>query len=510
MFAQMLENISKIIILDFGSQYTQLICRRLREAGIYSEIVPFDARCELNKNVKGIVLSGGPASANAEDLLVPTWVWQSNLPVLGICYGMQAMAQHFAGRVESGAEREFGLSHLNIVQQGMPLVDKAQVWMSHGDHVACVGPEFNIMAKNNTGVAVAMAHKHLNYYGVQFHPEVTHTQGGKEFLTWFAREICLCSFDWQQANIAQNLIEVIRQEVGSEKVLLAVSGGVDSTVVAHLLKVALGDNFQAVFVDNGLLRKNEVAQVKQMFADSMIPLDVINAKSEFYLALAGVTEPEAKRKVIGELFIRLFENYTKAKTDYHWLAQGTIYPDVIESAGNSNSKADVIKSHHNVGGLPKEMQFKLLEPLACLFKDEVRSLGDYLGVPHAMIYRHPFPGPGLGVRIIGEITEERVKILQEADAIFMDSIKDIYHDLSQAFAVLLPVKSVGVVGDQRAYGYVLALRAVVTSDFMTAKSASIPFEILNSAARKIVNVVPEVARVVYDITDKPPATIEWE
>jgi len=509
MFTEMLDNVPKILILDFGSQYTQLICRRLRELGIYSEIQAYTNN-NIPQNLHGIILSGGPASA-VQDVLIPEWVWKLQLPVLGICYGMQAMANKFGGCVVSGGAREFGLAYLQVKKPVvMPVVDQAKVWMSHGDHVLNVGPEFEVWAENESKVAVAMAHKSKPYYGVQFHPEVTNTENGSKLLEWFASQICQCPNSWQQSDIAQNLINTIKTNVGDEKVLLAVSGGVDSTVVAMLLQAAIADKFHAVFVDNGLLRKDEVEQVKAMFFAANVSLSVIDAKDKFYNALKGITEPEQKRKLIGKLFIDIFQEFSQNKSDCKWLAQGTIYPDIIESAGKNKLQAEVIKSHHNVGGLPDDLQFKLLEPIACLFKDEVRALGAYLKVPHKMLYRHPFPGPGLAVRIIGEVTQERVAILQKADAIFMEAISDIYHDLSQAFAVLLTTKTVGVVGDQRTYGYVLALRAVVTSDFMTAESANIPFSILNNAARKIVNAVPEVARVVYDITDKPPSTIEWE
>lgn len=506
----MLQNLSKIIILDFGSQYTQLICRRFRELAIYSEILTVTGDKPDLSFVQGIVLSGGPGSTVGLDTLVPEWVWQVDLPVFGICYGMQAMAVRFGGKVVSGSAREFGFSQIKLVTADMPLHESAQVWMSHGDHVAEYGEEFELVATNQNHVPIAIKHKSRPYFAVQFHPEVTHTDSGPELLNWFARSVCHCKQNWQSADIYTNLIAQVKADVGSEKVLLAVSGGVDSTVVAFLLQKALGENFQAVFVDNGLLRANEVDQVLAMFAQAKINIVSIDAKINFYQSLSGVVEPEAKRKQIGKVFIDVFQEYANQQDNFVWLAQGTIYPDIIESAGKGNEHAEVIKSHHNVGGLPEDIKFKLLEPLSCLFKDEVRALGGYLGVPEVMTKRHPFPGPGLGVRILGEVTPEKVSILQKADVIYMECIADIYSELSQAFAVLLPVKSVGVIGDQRTYGYVVALRAVTSDDFMTARAAEISFSILQTAARKIVNSVPEIARVVYDITDKPPGTIEWE
>ena len=502
--------IAKIIIINFGSQYTQLICRRLRELNILAEVVSKDYQL-IDNSVLGIILSGGPCSATDTSIEVPDWVWQSGLPVLGICYGMQAMVKVFGGRVDSGHAREFGLSKVMLQEQAtIAIPSGSNVWMSHSDHVQTIPGDFLVAARNQDGTIVAVENTSKHYYGVQFHPEVTHTEYGKELLFWFANSVCACPQDWQEQDIAKDILAAVQDQVQDEKVLLAVSGGVDSTVLANLLKQSLGDNFTAVFIDNGLLRKNEVEQVKCMFAAMGIKLDAIDAKSEFYTALSGVTEPEQKRKIIGKTFIDVFESYTKDKHDFKWLAQGTIYSDVIESAGKSNDSADVIKSHHNVGGLPADMQFKLLEPLAYLFKDEVRSLGRFLGLSDKVLLRHPFPGPGLAVRILGEVTAEKVALLQEADAIFMDCLADIYNDISQAFAVLLPVKSVGVVGDQRSYGFVLALRAVVTTDFMTGKAAHIPYDILCMASRKIVNSLPQISRVVYDITDKPPSTIEWE
>lgn len=504
------KNIPKIIVLDFGSQYTQLICRRLRELEIYAEIVHIKNPIELTANIEGIILSGGPASVSTKEHKVPDWVWDSGLPVFGICYGMQAMAEKFSGMVLSGGKREFGLSSLSLVKDNsMPLIQGSKVWMSHGDHVERVSGGFSIVAENPDGVTIAISNTSKHYYGVQFHPEVNNTEGGKDIIEWFVRKICGYKYRWQKEIISDMLITGIQNHVGDKKVLLALSGGVDSSVVAMLLQKAIPGQFSAVFVDNGLLRKSEVDQVLQMFASSGINVNVVDAKSIFYDALLGVVDPEQKRKIIGKTFIDVFDEFT-ANQDFAFLAQGTIYPDIIESAGNDGSLADVIKSHHNVGGLPETMKFALLEPLSCLFKDEVRSLGRHLGLPHRMVFRHPFPGPGLAVRILGEVTSDKVKLLQKADEIFMDTIDDIYDDISQAFAVLLPVKSVGVVGDQRTYGYVIALRAVVTVDFMTGEAADIPFNTLKSAARKIVNELPEISRVVYDITDKPPSTIEWE
>jgi len=517
----------KILILDFGSQYTQLIARRVREANIYSEIHPFDMSADDIKafNPKAIILSGGPESVTIEsNIKVPEIVFQMNVPVLGICYGMQTMAAQLGGKVESSNMREFGYAQvrarghttlLNDIQdetnsEGHGLLD---VWMSHADKVVELPDGFKVMASTDNAPIAGMADDDRNFYGVQFHPEVTHTKQGQAILQRFLHVIAGCQSLWNMDNIAEDAIKTIRARVGKDNVLLGLSGGVDSSVVAALLHEAIGDQLTCVFVDNGLLRLHEGDQVMETFAAHMgVKVIRVDAESRFLNALKGVSDPEQKRKIIGKNFIEVFHEEADKLQGIKWLAQGTIYPDVIESAGAKTGKAKVIKTHHNVGGLPDDMQFELVEPLRELFKDEVRKLGVQLGLPKNMVYRHPFPGPGLGVRILGEVKKEYADLLRQADAIFMDELdkQDLYDKTSQAFAVFLPVKSVGVMGDARKYDYVIALRAVETIDFMTARWARLPYDFLETVSSRIINEVDGISRVTYDISSKPPATIEWE
>lgn len=519
----------KILILDFGSQYTQLIARRVREIGVYSEIFPYDADIEAIKAFapRGIILSGGPESTTMTDSpRAPDIVFSQDLPVLGICYGMQTMTKQFGGEVLASDHQEFGHADLSL-NNTMPenplfagIGKTAQsnqkhldVWMSHGDKVTELAPDFVTLASTPSCPFAAMAHKTRPLFGIQFHPEVTHTQQGLEILKNFVVNICGCKTEWTTENIAHEIIADLKEKIGDDKVVLGLSGGVDSSVVGTLLHQAIGDKLTAIFVDTGLLRLHEGDQVMDLF-QSHFGMNIIrvNAESRFMQALAGVADPEQKRKIIGRLFVEIFEEEASKIQDVKYLAQGTIYPDVIESAGAKTGKAHVIKSHHNVGGLPEEMQLQLVEPIRELFKDEVRALGESLGIPHNMLYRHPFPGPGLGVRILGEVKKEYADILRQADAIFIESLYESgwYDKTSQAFAVFLPVKSVGVTGDGRRYEYVIALRAVQTIDFMTAKWAELPYELLGKVANRIMNEVRGVSRVVYDISGKPPATIEWE
>ncbi|MEZ5570289.1 MAG: glutamine-hydrolyzing GMP synthase [Halioglobus sp.] len=518
---------SRILILDFGSQYTQLIARRVREVGVYSEIRAWDMREDDIRafQPKGIILSGGPESVVVEGSpRVPACVFELGVPVLGICYGMQAMAVQFGGRVEGSPVSEFGYAQIRVVaesgllhdirdhidEQGSGLLD---VWMSHGDKVVQLPADFEVIAETGSCPIAAMAHRDKPFYGIQFHPEVTHTLQGKRIVEHFVLEQCGCEALWTPANIVEDAIERVRAKVGPDKVLLGLSGGVDSSVVAALLHRAIGDQLTCVFVDNGLLRLHEGDQVMDMFARNM-GVKVIRSDCEalFLGKLAGVSDPEAKRKIIGNTFIEVFDREAAKLRDVNWLAQGTIYPDVIESAGADTGKAHTIKSHHNVGGLPDDMQLELVEPLRELFKDEVRKIGLELGLPYDMVYRHPFPGPGLGVRILGEVKKEYAELLRQADAIFIEELhrSDYYQKTSQAFAVFLPVKSVGVVGDGRRYEYVIALRAVETVDFMTARWAHLPYELLERVSNRIINEISGVSRVTYDISSKPPATIEWE
>ncbi len=517
----------RILILDFGSQYTQLIARRVREAGVYCEILPFDVDAARVREFapRGIVLSGGPESVTqAATPRVPESVFELGVPVLGICYGMQAMAAQLGGTVEPSGKREYGYAQVRVrghsrllrdiedhaSPEGYGLLD---VWMSHGDRVAALPPGFKVIATTDSAPLAGMADDERGFYGLQFHPEVTHTRQGARILGRFVHEICGCGTLWTPAQIIDDSIGRVRAAVGDAPVLLALSGGVDSSVVAALLHRAIGERLTCVFVDNGLLRLHEGDQVMAAFAEHMgVRVLRVDAEKRFLDALEGVTDPERKRKVIGGLFIEIFEEEAGRIEGVRWLAQGTIYPDVIESAGAATGKAHVIKSHHNVGGLPERMKLKLVEPLRELFKDEVRKIGVELGLPSDMVYRHPFPGPGLGVRILGEVRKEYADTLRLADAIFIEELRadGLYDKVSQAFAVFLPVRSVGVVGDARRYDHVIALRAVETVDFMTAHWARLPYDFLDRVSRRIINEVPGVSRVAYDISGKPPATIEWE
>ena len=513
------KTIDKILVLDFGSQYTQLIARRVRESDVYSEILPWDIDETKIKELepKGIILSGGPNSVTKSFTpRIPQIVFDLSIPVLGICYGMQTLAEQMGGHVVSVDQKEFGHSELEILNDSKLFneIDKElNVWMSHGDQVQDLPDGFKLIASTKTAPIAAMQHETLPYYAIQFHPEVTHTNHGQEILNNFILNICNTNADWKMDDLISSRVDEIKNQVQGNKVLLGLSGGVDSSVTAALLNKAIGKKLTCVFVDNGLLRKGEADQVMQTFKENM-NLNVIKSDSEeiFLRHLKNIEDPEQKRKVIGRTFIDVFDAEAIKLKDIKFLAQGTIYPDVIESSGSESKEARVIKSHHNVGGLPEEMELDLVEPLRDLFKDEVRRMGIELGIPKEMIDRHPFPGPGLGVRIIGEITKEKTKILQEADHIFIEELisADLYGSVSQAFAVLLPVKSVGVVGDERRYAEVIALRAVETVDFMTAKWAHLPYEFLENVSNRIVNEIEDVSRVVYDISSKPPATIEWE
>ncbi len=525
---------SKILILDFGSQVTQLIARRVREAHVYCEIHPCDVSDEFVRNfgANGIILSGSHASVYEEETdKAPQAVFELGVPVLGICYGMQTMAQQLGGKVEAGHKREFGYAQVRArghsalfrdIQdatnaEGHGLLD---VWMSHGDKVTELPPGFKVIAGNDTTPIAAFADETRKFYGVQFHPEVTHTRQGQAMLERFVLEICAATPDWVMKDHIAEAVEKIRTQVGDEEVILGLSGGVDSSVAAALIHRAIGDQLTCVFVDHGLLRLDEGKMVMDMFAGRLHAKVIhVDATAEFMGQLAGVTDPEAKRKIIGREFVEVFQREAKKLANAKWLAQGTIYPDVIESGGAKSKKAVTIKSHHNVGGLPETLGLKLLEPLRDLFKDEVRELGIALGLPHDMVYRHPFPGPGLGVRILGEVKKDYADLLRRADAIFIEELRNTldektgktWYDLtSQAFTVFLPVKSVGVMGDGRTYDYVVALRAVVTSDFMTAHWAELPYSLLGKVSNRIINEVRGINRVVYDISGKPPATIEWE
>jgi GMP synthase (glutamine-hydrolysing) len=516
----------RILIIDFGSQYTQLIARRVREQGVYSEIFPYD--CQWGRIVDfaptGIILSGGPESVT--QTLTPRVddrVFDLGVPLLGICYGLQTMVQQLGGEVEQSEEREFGYADVTLSESSNWLtgifdsqddkgVEHLDVWMSHGDRVAKLPSGFSVIGRTSTALA-AIEDANRHFYGLQFHPEVTHTLQGYRIIRRFVLDICGCSGQWVTGNIIDDSIRRIREKVGKEHVLLGLSGGVDSSVVAALLHKAIGDQLICVFVDNGLLRQNEGNQVMETFAQHMgVRVIRVDAADRFLNALSGEADPEKKRKIIGHTFIEVFDEEAAKIPDVKWLAQGTIYPDVIESAGTQGGGAHVIKSHHNVGGLPDNMKLKLLEPLRDLFKDEVRKMGVELGLPPQMVYRHPFPGPGLGVRILGEVSRAYADLLRKADHIFIEELyrHDLYDKVSQAFAVFLPIRSVGVMGDGRKYDYVIALRAVETVDFMTAHWARLPYEFLDEVSRRIINEIDGISRVVYDVSGKPPATIEWE
>ena len=517
----------RILILDFGSQYTQLIARRVRELGVYCEIYPYDVDIDRISAFlpSGLILSGGPESTIAEDTPeAPLEILELGVPILGICYGMQTLAKQLGGRVENIGHSEFGYAQVrarghtellrdiqdHVTHEGHGMLD---VWMSHGDRVAELPPGFKLMCSTDGAPIAGMADEQRRIYGLQFHPEVTHTRKGAEILGRFIHDICGCGADWTPSNIIDDSVQKIREQVGDGHVILGLSGGVDSSVVAAMLHKAIGDQLTCIFVDNGLLRYQEGDQVMQTFARHMgVKVIRVDAEDRFLAGLAGVSDPEQKRKIIGNLFIEIFEEEAGKQNDASFLAQGTIYPDVIESAGATTGKAHLIKSHHNVGGLPEHMKLKLVEPLRELFKDEVRKIGVELGLPHEMVYRHPFPGPGLGVRILGEVRKEYADLLRLADHIFIDELRkhDLYDKTSQAFTVFLPVKSVGVTGDGRRYDYVVALRAVETIDFMTARWAHLPYEFLDHVARRIMNEISGISRVTYDISGKPPGTIEWE
>lgn len=517
----------RILILDFGSQVTQLIARRVREAHVYCEVHPNDVSADFIREFapKGIILSGSHMSAYEESNdQASQAVFEAGVPVLGICYGMQTMAQQLGGKVESGTKREFGYAevrarnHSKLLEGIEDFQTEAgegmlKVWMSHGDKVSELPPGFKVMASTPSCPIAGMFDEARGFYAVQFHPEVTHTVKGREILQRFVLDICKCKPDWIMGDYAKEAVEKIRAEVGDEEVILGLSGGVDSSVTAALIHRAIGQRLTCVFVDNGLLRKNEREQVRETFEKNMgLKLIVVDAIDRFMNALAGVSDPEQKRKIIGREFVNVFQEEAAKIKNAKWLAQGTIYPDVIESAGAKTKKAKVIKSHHNVGGLPDTLHLKLLEPLRSLFKDEVRELGIALGLPTEMVYRHPFPGPGLGVRILGEVKREYADLLREADAIFIEELRkaDLYDKVSQAFVVFLPVKSVGVMGDGRTYEWVVSLRSVETSDFMTAKWSELPYDLLGRVSNRIINEVRGINRVVYDVSGKPPATIEWE
>jgi GMP synthase (glutamine-hydrolysing) len=512
----------KILILDFGSQYTQLIARRVRECHVYCELHPFDMALSDIQAFRptGIILSGGPKSVyEAGAPVIEEELFELGIPVLGICYGMQLMSGHFGGRVVAAGKREYGHAELVSMGQPGPLFDgffidgTSPVWMSHGDHVETLPKGFDVVAKTANAPVCAIQNVERKLYGVQFHPEVNHTPQGGLLIDTFVRKICGCSGRWIPSQIIEDAITRIRQQVGRDQVILGLSGGVDSSVAAALIHRAIGDQLHCVFVDNGLLRLDEGNQVMATFDSNMgVKVTRVDAQQRFYTALKGVSDPEQKRKVIGKLFVDIFEEESKKIQNANWLAQGTIYPDVIESAGAKTGKAHNIKSHHNVGGLPDYMKLELLEPLRELFKDEVRVIGEELGLPHQMVWRHPFPGPGLGVRILGEVKEEYCDILRRADAIYIEELyaSGLYNKISQAFAVFLPVKSVGVMGDGRTYEYVVALRAVETKDFMTAGWYPMPYEDLARISNRIINEVKGINRVTYDISSKPPATIEWE
>tara|TARA_B100000795_G_C22775552_1_gene429842 strand:- start:162 stop:1736 length:1575 start_codon:yes stop_codon:yes gene_type:complete len=517
----------KILILDFGSQYTQLIARRVREIGVYCELLPYDVNPHFieNFNPSGIILSGGPDTVSQDDSArAPNIIFELDIPILGICYGMQTMAVQLGGYAKSASKAEFGFTQVRAQNHSKLLSginDKTNsdghglldVWMSHGIEVTRLPPDFELIASSANCPIAGFANNNKNYFGLQFHPEVTHTKKGTQILQRFVQDICKCKMNWTTDNIIENLLLSIKRQVGDKKVLLGLSGGVDSSVVAILLHKAIGEKLTCVFVDNGLLRLNEGDEVMDTFKENMgVKVIRADAQSYFYDELSNESDPELKRKIIGRAFIEIFNQEAQKIKDIKFLAQGTIYPDVIESAGAASGKAKVIKSHHNVGGLPDDIKFELVEPLKELFKDEVRAIGVSLGLSKKMLYRHPFPGPGLSVRVLGQVKKEYADILREADHIFIEELnsKGLYDKVDQAFAVFLPIKSVGVTGDERRYDYVIALRAVETVDFMTARWARLPYEFLDHVSNRIMNEISQVSRVVYDISGKPPSTIEWE
>jgi len=517
----------KILILDFGSQYTQLIARRVREIGVYCVLVPYDVSSHFieNFNPSGIILSGGPDSVNdMKSARAPNVVFDLKVPILGICYGMQTMAMQLGGDATNADKAEYGFAKIRarnhsklltgtndeINSDGNEFLD---VWMSHGIEVTKLPHGFELIASSENCPIAGFANQDKNYYGLQFHPEVTHTKQGINILKRFITDICKCDKRWTTENVIEDLINKIKAQVGQQKVLLGLSGGVDSSVVAVLLQKAIGEQLTCVFVDNGLLRLNEGDEVMKTFSENLgVKVIRANAQKYFFNELSNESDPELKRKIIGNAFVEIFNQESKKLKDIGFLAQGTIYPDVIESAGAASGKAKVIKSHHNVGGLPDNLQFELVEPLKELFKDEVREIGIKLGLPKKMLFRHPFPGPGLGVRILGPVKEEFAEILRRADHIFMEELnnQNLYDNVDQAFAVFLPVKSVGVTGDERRYDFVIALRAVETIDFMTARWARLPYDFLDHVSNRIINEISRVSRVVYDVSGKPPSTIEWE
>nr|WP_086939034.1 glutamine-hydrolyzing GMP synthase [Thaumasiovibrio occultus] len=509
----------RILILDFGSQYTQLVARRVREIGVYCELWSWDVEeADIREfNPDGIILSGGPESVTeANSPRAPQYVFDSGVPVFGVCYGMQTMAEQLGGKVAGSSEREFGYAAVQVTGESAlfaGLEATQDVWMSHGDKVIEIPSDFTKIAQTDTCPYAAMANEEKKYYGVQFHPEVTHTKNGLKMLENFVLNVCGCERLWTSESIIEDAVARIKEQVGDDEVILGLSGGVDSSVVAMLVHRAIGDKLTCVFVDNGLLRLNEGQQVMDMFGDQFgLNIIKVDAEDRFLEALKGKSDPEDKRKTIGHVFVDVFDEESKKLKNAKWLAQGTIYPDVIESAASKTGKAHVIKSHHNVGGLPEDMAMGLVEPLRELFKDEVRKIGLELGLPYNMLYRHPFPGPGLGVRVLGEIKKEYCDLLRRADAIFIEELHnaDLYNKVSQAFTVFLPVRSVGVMGDGRKYDWVVSLRAVETIDFMTAHWAHLPYDFLGKVSNRIINEVDGISRVVYDISGKPPATIEWE
>jgi len=517
----------KILILDFGSQYTQLIARRIREIGVYCELLPFDVKPYFIEkfNPSGIILSGGPDTvSDLNSARAPNIIFELNIPILGICYGMQIMAIQLGGEARNSQKAEYGFAQIRARNHSKLLIginDETNldghgllnVWMSHGIEVTKLPLNFELIASTDNCPIAGFAHNEKNYFGLQFHPEVTHTKQGIKILERFVIDICKCDKNWTTDNIIEDLLSNIKNQVGNKKVLLGLSGGVDSSVVAILLHQAIGDQLTCVFVDNGLLRLNEGNEVMTTFSENLgVKVIRANAQQYFYDKLSNENDPELKRKIIGKAFIEIFDQEAKKIKNIKFLAQGTIYPDVIESAGTASGKTKVIKSHHNVGGLPDDIKFELVEPLKELFKDEVRAIGLKLGLPKKMLNRHPFPGPGLSVRILGSVKEEFAEILRQADQIFMEELNNqkLYDKVDQAFAVFLPIKSVGVTGDERRYDYVIALRAVETIDFMTARWARLPYEFLDHVSNRIMNEISRVSRVVYDISGKPPATIEWE